>query len=152
MAYQERYATAPRRQVTPPREEFGHLTDCLTRNERIVLSELQKWDIPAKAYDLLENLIDEGIRSPMTIYRALDSLIWKGLAKKVASLNAFVAVPEDGGSRYCAFFTCKICGTTRKVELNRSCIEGIFGEQSLLPRDVYIEAHGECCSPACQNL
>ena len=103
MVYEERFSDGAVHTTSASEQPADQNAAYLTRNEQVVLAELEKWQTPAKAYDLLEKLIDKGLRSPMTIYRALDSLICKGLAKKVATLNAYVAVPENRGEGVLCF-------------------------------------------------
>ena len=43
----------------------------LPRNQRLVLDALRKVRGPRTAYELLENLRDQGFRAPLTVYRAL---------------------------------------------------------------------------------
>jgi Fe2+ or Zn2+ uptake regulation protein len=48
----------------------------------------------------------------MTIYRALDCLVERGLARKIASLNAFVALTEETRAAIGAFVTCANSSTS----------------------------------------
>lgn len=79
----------------------------LRPNERIVYDALIGEDRPVKAYALLDRLGERGIRSPMTVYRALGALVEKGLARKVHSQNAFVAAAQTGEPT--AYVTCRGC-------------------------------------------
>lgn len=75
-----------------------------------VLAKLGAGSRPMTAYQLLDDLRDEGITAPPTVYRALNRLIAEGLAHRLETLNAFVACsrPEHGG---CAGFAiCDRCG------------------------------------------
>lgn len=51
---------------------------------------------PMTAYDILARLARFGVRSPPTVYRALDRLQRKGCVHRVESLNAFVACTRHG--------------------------------------------------------
>lgn len=79
-----------------------------------------------KAYDLLERLKGEGVRAPMTVYRALDGLAAKGLVHKIDALNAFVVCAHNGGHEVEKFLICTQCGATveaKPTELEREVRE-----------------------------
>jgi Fur family zinc uptake transcriptional regulator len=75
------------------------------------LAQAQK---PMSAYELLELLRGDGLRSPLQVYRALDQLVEDGSAHKIESLSAFAlcthAECSDHGQA--AFAICKSCGRT----------------------------------------
>lgn len=48
------------------------------------------------AYDILDRLKRAGIKSPPTVYRALDKLAGLGLIHRLESLNAYVACCQHG--------------------------------------------------------
>jgi len=50
-------------------------TDKLTNNQQTVLSLLEGSKEPLKAYAILFNIQNKGIKSPLPVYRALDKLI-----------------------------------------------------------------------------
>lgn len=127
-----------------PARKRVHNPPPLTRNEQLVYGALQQSDRPLKAYGLLETLQDHGLRAPMTIYRALDALIEKGLAKKIASLNAFIAVGTKQRARPSAFFTCRKCGKTSTVLLRQEQISALFPSEDAPISELYVEAFGEC--------
>jgi Fur family zinc uptake transcriptional regulator len=81
-----------------------------------VLESLQKSDKPLSAYELLDKLRKFGIKAPPTIYRALDSLMQKGLVHRIETLNAFVACHNHEGDTGAQFAVCRDCGTT--IELH----------------------------------
>lgn len=100
--------------------------EALSRNERIVYHELCVNAGPMKAYELLERVHKQGMRAPMTVYRALNALIRRGMAKKLASMNAFVALNREAGKAADAFVTCLKCGRTAEIGLSRRQLEEIF--------------------------
>ncbi|MEO1135452.1 MAG: hypothetical protein AAFW68_02435 [Pseudomonadota bacterium] len=116
----------------------------LKRNEQLVYDALQQSGRPLKAYGLLEMLQDHGLRAPMTIYRALDALIEKGLAKKIASLNAFTAVKTGEKKQLSAFFTCRNCGLTTEVPLRQEQISALMFPSGAPINELYVEAFGDC--------
>lgn len=121
----------------------------MTPNERIVYAELQKSSSPKKAYALLDALRDDGLRAPMSIYRALDALIDKGLAKKITSLNAFTAIKPEDRSEVSAFFTCRRCGKTKEVKLERRAIKKLMAPAVGSLGEIFIEAYGDCENDMC---
>ena len=151
MAYHEECATLSNRREENSTHVSGDSPVDLTRNEGLVYNELLQRTTPAKAYDLLDKVMDQGVRAPMTIYRALDSLIRKGLAKKVVSLNAFMAVPPDSESQMSAFMTCGTCNQTRKIDISAEYVEAIFGDAQMSLDEVFIEARGQCISDVCSR-
>ena len=68
--------------------------DDLTRNQELVLGTLAHATAPLSAYDILDQLRDEGLRAPLQVYRALDKLTERGLAHRLESLNAFVCCAD----------------------------------------------------------
>lgn len=86
----------------------------LTEIRKLVLSLLYKAVTGVKAYDLLEQ-VKKTIpnAAPPTVYRALDFLIEKGLAHKVARLNLFVACSQETAHVLPSLFL--ICPSCNKV-------------------------------------
>ncbi len=121
----------------------------MSRNEEMVYAQLIDAGEPLKAYALLDRLHDEGLRAPMTIYRALDSLIGRGLARKIASLNAFVALTPETRAAIGAFVTCTKCGRTRSIGLSNEVVESMLAPAGMAISDVFIEAFGDCDRVAC---
>lgn len=119
----------------------------LTRNEDLVLEMLEAADRPVKAYQLLDALHDEGLRAPMTIYRALGALIERGHAKKIASLNAYIAA----GKNAAAFVVCRKCGKTVECPLPRERVDELFAAGHMMIDDVFIEAYGTCGRKDCEG-
>ena len=150
-----RAAPAPVRNGVIDAETRAHwredLLQDMTRNERIVYDELQKSKSPKKAYALLEALRDKGLRAPMSIYRALDTLIEKGLAKKVASLNAFAAIRPEDNTTVSAFITCRRCGATRQVTLDKEEVRRMLAPAMSSLGEVFIEAYGVCSDDECDH-
>ena len=91
----------------------------LTPIRRKVLEALYATHKPLGAYDLAEILGPEGRRlAPITVYRALDFLIEQGLAHRLASQNAYIALPnEPRGQGTVAFLICENCGGVDETRL-----------------------------------
>ena len=123
----------------------------MSRNEEMVYGQLLMAAGPLKAYALLDRLHDEGMRAPMTIYRALDSLIGRGLARRIASLNAFVALTPETRAGVGAYVTCTRCGRTRSIGIQNTIVERLLAPAEMAISDVYIEAFGDCDRGACAD-
>ncbi|TKT74350.1 Fur family transcriptional regulator [Aquamicrobium sp. LC103] len=93
------------------------------RNRQLVLDALERAQKPLGAYELLELLRDDGLRSPPQVYRALEQLIDDGAVHKIESLSAFaVCTAECGNHGHAAFAICRNCGRTSEfhdAELDR---------------------------------
>ncbi len=63
----------------------------LTRNQQLVLDRLAASPAALTAYDLLDQLRPAGLRAPVQVYRALETLGQRGLIHRIESLNAYVA-------------------------------------------------------------
>ena len=116
----------------------------LTRNEQLVYDRLCDAQRPLKAYDLLELLRDRGLRAPMTIYRALDSLITKGYARKIECLNAFMATNVAHAAQLGAVLICRKCKQAKEVPLDAQQVEELFAPLKVLGANVRIEAFADC--------
>lgn len=87
-----------------------------------VLSVLESAPQPLSAYDVLEQLRTSGIKSPPTVYRALDKLTTEGLAHRIESLNAYVAChhkhghAHEGADHVSLFAVCTGCNAVRELD------------------------------------
>ena len=82
----------------------------LTPLRKQVLTLLLDAERPAKAYDMLGKVRDDGDAKPPTIYRALEFLVEMGLAHKIETLNAFVACEHWKHGHTAVFLICSRCG------------------------------------------
>lgn len=87
----------------------------LTKNQTLVLGALSGANGPLSAYDILDRLRPEGLRSPLQIYRALAPLVEQGRVHRLESLNSFVACAHDhthGPHSHApvVFAICETCG------------------------------------------
>ena len=57
----------------------------LSPHAQTVLRLLKKSQTPLSAYEILDRLRNAGIKAPPTVYRALDSLVARGLAHRIES-------------------------------------------------------------------
>ncbi|MGE4352364.1 MAG: Fur family transcriptional regulator [Bdellovibrionales bacterium] len=73
---------------------------------------------PLSAYEILDKLRKGGVRSPPTVYRALETLQEKGVVHRVESLNAFVACRHKCGEPHggvSPFAICTQCGAVKEL-------------------------------------
>lgn len=126
--------------VASDKSKFQHLK----RNEQLVYDALKQSKTPLKAYEILEELQDHGLRAPMTIYRALDTLIIMGLVQKIVSLNAFVVIQSSHATQMRAFLICKECTQAKEIILDTDQISALFAPVTVSTKDMCIEAFGEC--------
>ncbi|MCO6050976.1 transcriptional repressor [Mesorhizobium sp. RP14(2022)] len=87
----------------------------LTKNQTLVLGALSGANGPLSAYDILDRLRPEGLRSPLQIYRALAPLVEQGRVHRLESLNSFVACAHDHTHGHhshspVVFAICETCG------------------------------------------
>jgi Fur family zinc uptake transcriptional regulator len=85
-----------------------------------VLEVLHKNEKPMTAYELLEKLRRFGIKAPPTVYRALETLVERGLVHRIETLGAFVAChgedEHDAIADHTAqFAVCRSCGTVTEI-------------------------------------
>ena len=96
----------------------------LTKNQRIVLNLLQDSGEPLKAYFILDSLKNEGLNSPLQVYRALDKLVELGKIHKVESLNSFIICNNSNCASNTAFTICERCGKVKEIK-NNNLTEGV---------------------------
>lgn len=87
----------------------------LSPHSQKVLALLAKSSKPLSAYDILDKLRRFGIKAPPTVYRALESLVERGLVHRIESLNAFVACHDDAHGNDAKFAVCRGCGTATEI-------------------------------------
>lgn len=89
----------------------------LSKNETLVWQALAAGDDPLKAYEILDQLKSQGVRAPMTVYRALDGLEGKGHIHKIDGMNAFVLCNHEGPHMVQTFLVCETCSTVQELEM-----------------------------------
>lgn len=122
-----------------------------TKHETAVHELLQKAGKPMKAYELLEALFETGVRSPMTVYRALEGLTSRDLIHKITRLNAFACKEPIQGQAMLASVICRHCQQAELVEISQEQIDSLFGTVDIKREDVVIEAIGNCHERNCKN-
>jgi len=121
----------------------------LTPLRRKVLTLLLESEGPAKAYDLLGQLGDDGSAKPPSVYRSLDFLLEMGLAHRIESLNAFVACGHWDHGHAAVFLICDSCGSAGELHAGdsvRKLTQEVEATKFKL-RSAIIEVRGLC--PEC---
>ena len=114
-----------------------------------VLTLLLESEGPAKAYDLLGQLGDDGSAKPPSVYRSLDFLLEMGLAHRIESLNAFVACGHWDHGHAAVFLICDSCGSAGELHADdsvRKLTQEVEATKFKL-RSAIIEVRGLC--PEC---
>ncbi|MDE3060825.1 MAG: transcriptional repressor [Pseudomonadota bacterium] len=95
-------------------------TDKLSPHSQKVLALLSRSGKPLSAYDILDKLRRFGIKAPPTVYRALDTLVQRGLVHRIESLGAFVACHRHGEDHEASqFAVCRACGDVTELHDER---------------------------------
>lgn len=120
----------------------------LTKNERLVLDTLGDAEGPLKAYELLDQLKTQGVKAPMTVYRALDRLEGRGLVHKLDGLGAFVVCNHDAPHAMQTFLVCENCGSAAEVDeegaLGVDGIAAVADERAFKIASARLEIRGLC--------
>lgn len=93
----------------------------ISPHSKNVLALLKKSKIPLTAYDILGKLQKAGIKAPQTVYRALDSLLERGLIHRIQSLGAFVACHNDEQDHGTQFAVCRKCNKVLEIHNHSIC-------------------------------
>lgn len=88
-------------------------------NKDIVLNIIKKSPKNLSAYEILEKFKKIKPVQPMTVYRALDSLMSKGFIHKSNQTKTFILCNHNHGSKHNpALAICKKCGDTDELDSN----------------------------------
>ena len=95
-----------------------NIKNALTKNQQLVLTILNKADMPLSAYSILDGLREFGFKAPLQVYRALDRLIELGKVHRIESMNAFIACEHSlcKVSDMTAFTICDKCEKVSEVK------------------------------------
>ena len=116
-----------------------------THAER-VFEHLRHQTKALSAYQILDNLRDQGVTAAMTVYRALDQLVASGRVYRIESLNAFTVCVAPRHSETPVFESSKDCGdVTERVGTGRTeNIEILSRRAGFQPEHSVIEIRGRC--------
>jgi Fur family zinc uptake transcriptional regulator len=126
----------------------------LTRNQKLVFTALERAGTPLSAYQILDQLRDEGFRAPLQVYRALDQLRGLGVVHRLESMNAFVACAHgDGHSHHgepIGFTICERCGAVSEIHDAdfRAFVESIGTRSGFRAEKTTVEIRGLCAECA----
>ncbi|WEK45414.1 MAG: transcriptional repressor [Candidatus Andeanibacterium colombiense] len=86
-----------------------------------VFEALARYDKPASAYDIAEDLTkSRGKRvAANSVYRILDLFVKTNLANRIESSNAYIANSHPGCLHDCIFLICDNCGQTTHFDDDR---------------------------------
>lgn len=120
----------------------------LTKNEVLVWDALSGGDEPLKAYEILDNLKERGVRAPMTVYRALDGLEQKGHIHKLEGINSFVLCNHNGPHSIQAFLICDDCASAEEIELEtvEANLAPVFRRAGFKMETARLEVRGHCAA------
>lgn len=126
----------------------------LSSREMAVAKALQQHGRPMGAYELVEQLRNEGINAPTTVYRALSRLMKMGVVHRLESLNAYVWCwrGQDCPRGSVVFAICDSCGSVTEFdesEIGRR-LTAWASDASFSVEQTTIELRGKCrtCGPA----
>jgi len=123
----------------------------MTRNQGLVLEVLRTERRAMTAYEVLDKLRDHGLRAPVQVYRALDSLMGREEVHRIESLNAFVACNHRHHGDLGGFAICDDCRTIWEFTLPEGVeIMALADSKGFQTHEVMVELHGRCreCRPA----
>lgn len=103
-----------KRRAIQPLERTARRTWHHGANQQLVLRILQSAEAPMTAYEILHSLRRRGIKSPLTVYRALKRLMDLGHVHRLESINAYLACTSHHYRHGLAVFT--ICRNCRHVD------------------------------------
>jgi Fur family transcriptional regulator, zinc uptake regulator len=128
----------------------------LTKNQSLVLDELQNSEAPLSAYHLFRKLRPHGFSAALQVYRALEKLLETGLVHRLDSINAFMACTHSEGHHHghshatAAFAICETCGQVNEFtdEMISDRLFSWAKANGFHTTKTGIELHGRCA--ACQ--
>src|SRR3954451_11363100 len=135
------------------RDRLTHEGEQWTEMRAAVFDALARFDKPASAYDIAEQVSKSQRRrvAANSVYRILDLFVGANLARRVESANAYVANQHPGCLHDCIFLICDTCGQAVHIDNDRAT-SGVRaaakGAGFSAPRPV-IEVRGTCgdCGP-----
>jgi Fur family transcriptional regulator, zinc uptake regulator len=119
-----------------------------TEMRAAVFETLAAFDRPASAYDIAEALSKaQGRRvAANSIYRILDLFVTANLARRVESLNAYVANAHPDCLHDCIFLVCGECGQATHLDDDRltNAVRAAAGDAGFKALRPVIEVRGTC--------
>jgi Fur family zinc uptake transcriptional regulator len=113
-----------------------------------VFEALASFDKPASAYDIAEKVsTDQGRRvAANSVYRILDLFVGANLARRVESVNAYVANDHPDCLHDCIFLICDNCGQAKHIDDDRLSggVRDAAKAAGFNAQRPVIEVHGTC--------
>ena len=108
-------------------KQLSNKKEILTKHQEMVLKLLEKSVEPLKAYSILFNLSEHGVKAPLQVYRALDKLMEIGKVHKIESKNAFVACINSNctANSNAAFTICEECDVISEIHNKKEILENL---------------------------
>jgi Fur family zinc uptake transcriptional regulator len=104
------------------------------------------------AYDVRDKLTAKGARrlSPISVYRAIDALLYVGAISRFKSRNAYFACQNDDRASSRVILACQECGLVAEIDGARvfRAIERAAALEAFAPADAVIEVSGLCVNCA----
>ncbi len=113
-----------------------------------VFDALASFDRPASAYDIADKVsADQGRRvAANSVYRILDLFVGANLARKVESVNGYIANDHPDCLHDCIFLICDTCGQTKHIDDDRLSggVRDAAKAAGFAPQRPVIEVRGQC--------
>jgi len=126
----------------------------LTKNQKAVLDTLEESARAMTAYDILDEVRDQGIRAPVQVYRALERLVEVSLVHRIESMNAFVACAhghvhdsdDHNHTGAVAFTICDDCGQVSEIPVPKAAktLDALAGDSGFVTDRAVVELRGHC--------
>jgi Fur family transcriptional regulator, zinc uptake regulator len=120
----------------------------LTQLRRKVLEEIAASHHAVGAYDILDSLARKGDRlAPISVYRAIDTLLEAGVVHRLESRNAFFACHKaHAEANRQVILACETCGLVAEVD-NEAIFKALTAAAEgamFKPRREVVEMTGQC--------
>ena len=117
----------------------------VTHNQELVLDVLRTEGRAMTAYQILDDLSDHGLKAPVQVYRALESLLEREEVHRIESLNAFVACSHRDHRALGGFAICDDCRRIWEFTLPEGAeITAVADSKGFETHEVMVELHGSC--------
>ena len=127
------------------REKPMRRVRAMTHNQSLVLEVLRSERRAMTAYQILDALREHGLRAPVQVYRALESLLEREEVHRIESLNAFVACNHRDHGNLGGFAICDDCRTIWEFTLPEGAeITALADSKGFETHEVMVELHGRC--------
>ena len=122
----------------------------LTEKQSLVMNLLSKAKGPLSAYQILNDLNDQGFRGPTQVYRVLEKLLELRRVHRIESMNAFVACQQEKchkkNKEINLFTICKICGDVQELLNNglKNIVKSLSKDNNFLLKSSVLELNVIC--------